>query len=240
MRVVISQMFWLVFFVAQAATAVCIYRTKTNSQLLFDNITQSGIQTSVRGCVKQCIDNPDCKTSVLYGNNTCVLGNGGRTHAWNATLITLTRICRVNFTSPSNLPPSAPSLVHLFRPVQKHRRNCFNFYAEGSSVVYNNWNGTRELCVRECAYDSRCNGVLYKLGTCVKASRIVQRDDEFRTNFEAWVRLNYATPYFNNRCSLHEEQSHCNVDEKCRWNQGLLGFNQFKIVFLGYCGRIKC
>jgi len=107
-------------------------------------------------------------------------------------------------------------------------------------VVYDRWNGTREMCVRECAYDTRCNGVLYKVGVCVKAARIVQRDDEYRTSFQAIVRRSYQMPYFNNRCSLHEEKAHCDVNEKCAWNRGLLGFNQFKIIFLGYCGRVKC
>lgn len=226
-----SIFFLVIILINQNVTAMCLFTRR-----LGVNSSTDGIQ-----CVRECANMTGCQMASSYRG--CTFFDSKDVSLWNGygTLFRLNSVCHLSFRSPSNIPRTAPVQLDEFDRIDPNKTLCEVVTAgHYPHFDYNRWAGNRLDCLRECKYDSRCMGAVYRPGRCIKASRIVLSDRLQPYPMVGYVKKGILVPYFNNYCSLYDTIETCNSDDRCRWNQGRLGYNQLRIVFLGYCGRVRC
>lgn len=202
-----------------------------------------GINSSANGiqCVRECANITGCQMVSSHPNCTFFESKNASLWDGHGTLFKLHPVCHLGFKSPSNIPRTAPVRLDEFERIDPNKTLCEVVTAgHYPHFDYNPWPGNRLDCLRECKYDSRCMGAVYRPGRCIKASRIVLSDGLKPSRMVGYVKRGAVVPYFNNYCSLYDTLETCNSDDRCQWNRGRLGYNQLRIIFLGYCGRVRC
>lgn len=229
-----------VFFIS-ATNAFCVVHRHTNTSSAA-NFSRTIHTESWQSCVRACISEANCThTEYQKHSSLCTLSDSEPVlvPSSRSEITTLRPVCRMPFRSPSNLPDWLPARPQLFKPVVVDKGICEVVMAE-SAVEFKPWPGNLTMCMRECEYDSRCGGIMYKPNSCIKASRILVSDALRPNKFVGFVKNDRTVPYYNNYCSKHETKGVCDIDRRCAWNKGKIGINQLFIVFLGYCGRVRC
>lgn len=155
------------------------------------------------------------------------------------------------WTSPTGIKQSVPYDLSLFFSPSIDTNLCEIARPRSTAkmVTWTQWGGRMVDCVKECQYDLYCGGIMYSdvAKTCMKMTALETVDDaEQIENWEqekwvAYAKLTSAVGYYSQYCSTFDTASNCNdMNPFCAWKKGKRGWNQIRVVDLGWCGRLKC